>query len=199
MRQIVHFVGDRRREERRLAHSGRAPQDSLDGRQEADVEHAVSLVEHGDAHPIQRQRAALQMVFHAARCTDHDVDAAHECSGLRAEPDAAVDRQHAHAGVLPQTRQLLCHLQAQLARGHELDSLHGAHARVDRLNQGDAEAGRLPGPSLRLSQHIAAGTQRGDRLLLDGGRRRVAHGGQGAGDRPIDGERAEEVQRLGRN
>src|SRR5205085_10241043 len=63
----------------------------------------------------------------------------------------------------------------------------------------NAEAGRLAGPGLCLSQHIAAGTQRGDRLLLDGGRRRIAHGGQRAGDRPIDRERAEEVERLGRN
>ena len=66
----------RRREQHRLALGRRRLEDRLDVLGEAHVEHLVGLVEHDDAHAVERQRAAADVVERPARRGDDDVDAA---------------------------------------------------------------------------------------------------------------------------
>ena len=64
---------ERRREEQGLAIAGHLRHDPVDRGLEADVEHAVGLVEDEDRDPLQIEGASLQLILEAARCRDHDV------------------------------------------------------------------------------------------------------------------------------
>ena len=55
---------------------GRRPDDTLDVRDEAHVEHAVGFVDHQDLEVVQQQPAALELVEQASRRGDQHVDAA---------------------------------------------------------------------------------------------------------------------------
>ena len=67
--------------------------------------------------------------------------------------------------------QRLGHLDAELAGRRQHDRLGVLGVGVEVLEQRQAEGGRLAGPGLRLADHVVAGEQLGDRLLLD--RRRL--------------------------
>ena len=73
--------------------------------------------------------------------------------------------------VLGVGAQRLRHLDAELAGRGEDDRLHLVVLGVEVLQQRQAEGGGLAGPGLRLADHVVAGEQLGDRLLLD--RRRL--------------------------
>ena len=70
--------------------------------------------------------------------------------------------------------QRLGDLDAELAGRGQHDRLHVLAVRVEVLQQRQAEGGRLAGPGLRLADHVVAGEQLRDRLLLDRGRLGVA-------------------------
>ena len=84
------FAVERRGEEQRLAVVRRHLHDAVDRRLEAHVEHAVGLVEDEDLDVLEREGAALDEVFQAARGRDDDVRAG-GLAGLLLEADAAVD------------------------------------------------------------------------------------------------------------
>ena len=70
--------------------------------------------------------------------------------------------------------QRLGDLDAELARRGEHDRLHLLALGVEVLEQRQAEGGGLAGAGLRLADHVVAGEQLRDRLLLDRGRLLVA-------------------------
>jgi hypothetical protein len=97
-----------------------------DGRQEADVEHAVGFVEHEHFDVPEVEEALLEEVFEAARGGDEDVDAAAELGDLLALADAAEDdgRLHAHGAAV--SLDLLFDLSGELAGRREDESADGS-------------------------------------------------------------------------
>ena len=178
-RRVVHVaLGEpldrrrhRRREERRLAPARAHPQDLLDVLDEAEVEHLVGLVEDHVAGRGEDQRAARHQVHHPPDRGDDDVGAGAQLRLLRADRGAAEDGDDLDVEVLGVGAQRLGHLDAELAGRGEDDRLHLVVGRVEVLQQRQAEGGGLAGPGLRLADHVVAGEQLGDRLLLD--RRRL--------------------------
>src|SRR5439155_420339 len=76
--------------------------------------------------------------------------------------------------VLTQPLDFLGDLAAELARGHEHDRLHHVAARIETLDNRQAERGRLARAGVRLADAILAGEQRGHASGLDGHRLPVA-------------------------
>ena len=83
----------RRREERRLASSGRGLEDGVQILGEAHVQHLVRLVQDEHVEPIQFERAAPDVVERAAGRRDHDVGAALERANLLEHRGATVERE----------------------------------------------------------------------------------------------------------
>src|SRR5215203_3521602 len=71
--ELARRALERRREEERLALARHLRHDPVDRWLEADVEHAIGLVEDEDRDPLQVEGTALQLVLEAARGRDHDV------------------------------------------------------------------------------------------------------------------------------
>ena len=175
--------GDGGREERRLPIAGAAAQDAAHVGLEADVEHAVGLVEDGHAHLAQVERAAPQVVDDAPRRADDDLRPALQVVEVLVQAAAAHQRdgQQAHRGgeELQHAEDLL----REFARGHQHDGLHVAQAGVEPLDDQQAEGERLAGAGLRLPDDVVAVEHQRQALFLDRGGRVEAqrrHHGQGA-------------------
>ncbi len=176
---MCRFVGDH-------------PQDPLDVGQEAQVEHAVGLVEHQRADLAEHQVALLGQVEQPARGADDDVDALAQRLDLRLVRAAAVDGQHPRAEVLARVGHVAGDLQAQLAGRHDDQHLRGAVARGgDALQQRHAEAQRLAGAGAGLPDDVLAGQCQRQRQLLDREGSLDAGLGQGLDDLRPDAELGE--------
>ena len=172
--QLADLGRHRRAEERGLARSGREAEDLLDVLEEAEVQHLVGLVEHDEAARVQHQRVAADEVEHAPDRPDHDLPALAQLRLLGADRRAAEDRHRVDALARAVRAQGLRDLDAELARRRQHERLHVVLRRVDGLQQGQPEGGRLTRSRLRLADHVAAFQQRWDRLLLDRARRLIA-------------------------
>ena len=75
-RQLLDRIGERRREQQRLALPRQAAEHAFDCRQEAHVEHAVGLVEDQDFDAGQVDGPSLHMVDQAPGGGDENVHAA---------------------------------------------------------------------------------------------------------------------------
>ena len=160
----------RRGEQRHLAAGGDGLEDLVDVLGEAHLEHLVGLVEHQHAHPVEDQRAALEVVDDAPGRADDDLGAAGERPLLGQVGGATVDGDDGHAVQVPGERgQRLGHLQGELPGRRQDDGLHGRDRGVDVREQRQAEGGRLAGAGLRDADEVAPGEQRRDRVRLDGG------------------------------
>ncbi len=190
-------VRHRRAEERRLAGPWRAAEDRLDVDDEAHVEHPVGLVEDDGVDAVEEQLAASDEVEHAARRADHDLRAALEGVDLAVHARAAVDGDGAHATEAADPRDLVLHLDAELAGRGQDQRLDVGARRLDLLDDRDAEGGGLAGPGLRLADEVLATPQRRDGAILDLGGRHEAHRLDGAGDRGRDLDLAEAVAARG--
>ena len=153
-------ANDRRhggRKQGRLALTRGAAQDALDVGQKAHVQHAVRLVEHQVIDVVKAQRAATEVVQHAARRADHDVGASLQVFELASVAGAAVDGGDADAlDVLRNLAQLFADLDRQLARRGEHQRLRVRQRLVDALDQWDAKRGGLTRAGLRLADDVAA-------------------------------------------
>jgi hypothetical protein len=105
---------------------------------------------------------------------DDDVGAAAQARLLRGDRRPAEDGNDLDVQVLGVGTQRLGHLDAELAGRRHHDRLGRFVARVEVLEQRQPEGGGLAGPGLGLADHIVAGEQRGDCLLLNRGRLGVA-------------------------
>ncbi len=184
--QPPYLRRDRRREEGGLARAGRRTEDTPDVRQETDVQHLVSLVQHHHAGPVEPEHVTVEQVDHPAGSADHDGRAVIERLDLRAEARSAVDGDYLRAAVLAQLGQLPRHLARELPRRRQHDRLHVPLAGVDQFRDRDAEPRRLACAGLRLPDEVQSTQERVDDEFLDGGRRLVAHlferAGHGSGD-----------------
>ena len=161
----------RRREERRLPFGGRRIENRVQIFGEAHVEHLVGFVQNQHVQPIQRQRAAADVVERAAWRCDDDAGAALEGANLLQHRRAAVERQHGQ----PAAARVFVHrfgdLHRQLARRDEHQPV-GASAIVcseggdavqhrQRKRRGLARAGR------GLREQVAPFEQQRNRLALN--------------------------------
>ena len=98
--------------------SGRrqAPHDVADVGDEAEVEHAVRLVEHQHLHRGEVEHALLVEVDQAARRADQDVDALLEIAALLLVVHAAEGEAELQAGVLAEDLRVVVDLHRELAR-----------------------------------------------------------------------------------
>ena len=107
--------------------------------------------------PVEAQRAAPQVIEHAARRAADDLPAGAELLDLAAHGRAAVDRHHHDLAVGDDLRQLGGDLQRQLARRQQHDGLHELVVRIDDpVRERDAERGGLPRAGARLHHQVAA-------------------------------------------
>ena len=74
-RQVAHLTVERRREEHRLACTGKPANDRVDLRLEAHVEHPVRFVEDEDLGLLERDKAAIDQILQAAGRGDEDLGA----------------------------------------------------------------------------------------------------------------------------
>ena len=88
--QIAHLAVERRREEHRLARTGKPANDRVDLRLEAHVEHSVGFVEDEDLGLLEGDKAAIDEILQAAGRGDEDLGA-FRLPGLADEGRAAVD------------------------------------------------------------------------------------------------------------
>ena len=87
--QALDLVGEGGREQQRLALLGQVAEDALQVGQEADVEHAVGLVEHHVLDLVEHRVLRLDVVEQPARRGDQHLDAGLQLERLRLHVDAA--------------------------------------------------------------------------------------------------------------
>ena len=156
-------------EEQGLPRLRTAAQDLFDVGPEADVEHAVGLVEHHEADSAQDQRAAADQVDHAAGRADDDLGAAAKAFDLLADGLAAEDAHHVNVPSRGQFDAFVADLDGQFAGWHEDQGLRAGvlRARFEAFEDGDAEGGRLARARLRLAHQIDARQGLGNQPGLD--------------------------------
>jgi hypothetical protein len=153
-----------------------AAQDVADIRDEAEIEHAVGLIEHQDLYMLEVEDVLFVVVDQPARRADEHVDALFELSALLFVVDSAVDDGVCEARMPAQRFGVVMDLHRQLARGSHDERPDGSRRaarrrrmREQRMVQGDQERGSLAGTGLRLSRDIVPGECDWQRLGLDRG------------------------------
>ena len=185
----------------RLAAGRQLGDDALDLVHEAEVEHAVGLIEDENFHGVVGDAALALQVGEAAGRGDEDIDAAGEGADLRGNIHAAEDGEAGKFQELAVVGEALADLHGELARRRE-DERAGALGRKragvrgEMLEDGQREGGGLAGAGLGDADHVAALEEVRDRLRLDGRGFGVILRGEGALERLAEGEVAE-ADRLG--
>ncbi len=129
--------------------------DVFDGVVETHVEHAVGFVEDQRVQAIEHQRTLAQVLLNAPRGADDDVRAVLQRSDLRAERDATAQGQDFDVVFgAGQTTDFLGHLVGQFAGRANHQRLAPEVARVDRVEQADAERGGLAAAGLGLGDQV---------------------------------------------
>jgi hypothetical protein len=173
-RELADRLGHGCREQGDLLFLGRLGQDLLDIFGKAHPKHLVGLVENEVLDVGQVQRAALEVVDHAARSADDDLRAPTEPGQLRTVGRTAVDRQDGEVGHFARVgREGLAHLEGEFARRGQDEHLGVAVGPVDVGKLGEMGQGRhsegsgLPGTGLREADDVAPFEQQRDGLGLD--------------------------------
>mmetsp|Transcript_2200 Transcript_2200/g.7977 ORF Transcript_2200/g.7977 Transcript_2200/m.7977 type:complete len:876 (+) Transcript_2200:144-2771(+) len=186
-RELVHEVDDvrlaeeavleilhRHREgggvEQNLTLRRHEPDDFLDERLELRAQELVRFVHDENPALIKLRDALLRQVEDATRRRDDDVHHLVQPHDVVLERGAAGRHHHLYAQVLPELFAYLRRLQGELARRHQEQRLDRVKRRVDALQHGNTEGGRLPGSILRAREDVASGERDRDALFLDGRR-----------------------------
>src|SRR5262249_29495261 len=103
------------REEQRLPHPRKQRNDALDIRDETHVEHAVSLVDHQDAHVVEQDLAALEKVKQPPGRGDQNVDAAIQLLQLIGKRFATNEERLGQLRMLAIALEALCDLGRKFA------------------------------------------------------------------------------------
>ena len=143
------------------------------------VEHTVGFVEYQGIEPIDFQRAFAQMLLHPSRRADDHVRTMLERADLRAEGHAAAEGKHLDVvGSTGQAADFLGHLIGQFACRAQHHGLAAEIARVERVQQADAEGGGLAAAGLGLGDQVAALEHQRQAGGLDGRHLGIADGGE---------------------
>ena len=165
----LHAVGERhdlarerRRNEVRAVVLGREAEDRLEVVAEAEIEHAIGLVEHDGGELRAVDGAALEMIEEATGSADDDGGAGAERAALVTIVAAARDRRDLDAERSEEPRQLDLDLRRQLARRRDDEGAgpgcalrRRAGVALDRLANDEADRQRLARAGLRADPEIA--------------------------------------------
>ena len=163
----VDLAVQRGREEERLALLADEIDDAVDGRAEAQVEHAVGLVEHEQRDRVEAHEAPLDQILEAAGRGHQDVRAG-GLLGLAVDADAAEGGGDAQTAGARERRRLVGDLHRELAGGHQHEAGGNLGVTRDALDHGDREGDRLAAARGRLGKDVASGQRVGQDELLDG-------------------------------
>ena len=189
--ELEHAVRQRRREQHVEAVLGRGqpPQQEADVLDEAEVEHAVGLVEHHHLHVAQVEDVLAEEVDDAARRADQDVDARRERAALLVVVHAAEGEAEREAGVLHEDLGVAMDLDRELARRREHQRARRGRWPVGRgrvaqqvREERDQERRGLAGAGLRLPRDVEARERARQGLGLDRRAAFEARVGDAAGD-----------------
>ena len=165
---LLHLTAHRGREHQRGVLLRQRLEDLVDGIRETHVQHLVGLVEHDGAHSLQMGEAAILQVEQASWRSHDDLHALLQRPHLRLDGRTAIDGFHMNAvHVLRKVTDVISDLQAQLPRRREHQCLRLTAARIDTLQQRNAEGGCLARSRLRQGYHVLLSfhQQRYHRLL----------------------------------
>ncbi len=174
--QLQHPVGEGGREQQVQAALGigQAAQQEADVLDEAEVEHAVGLVEHHDLGVAQVEHVLLEIVDDPARRADQDVHARLQRAALLVVVHAAESEAEREPGVLAEQFRILVDLDRELAGRREHQRARRGDRPVRRRRvaqqvreQRDQEGRGLAGAGLRLARDVEAGERARQRLRLD--------------------------------
>jgi hypothetical protein len=166
--ELSDLPRDRRAEQQRLPLGGNLPDDPLDVRQEAHVEHPVGLVEHQVLHVVEVGVRTAQVIEQPARRRDHDVDPAAKRLLLWAHLDAAEDRSGSNRRISRQVLEVGGYLRRELTSRCDHECTRGAPRLVHELMKNrQQESGGLAASRLRAGEQVASGHGRRDRCCLD--------------------------------
>ena len=166
-------LGHRRREEQRLALSGKQRQQAPDVVDESHVEHPVGLVKYEKFDLLQRDMPLPDQVEQTPRRSCQHVDAALQAVDLRTLVHAAENDAGTQRRVLGVVAERLVDLQRQFARGREdqrpdrTSAADGRPTQQVRQNR-QREGRRLARTRLGRTEDIPAFQSGGDRLHLNG-------------------------------
>ena len=147
--------------------------------EEAHVEHAVGLVEDQRGEGVELQAAAGEVVEQPARRAHHHVGAVGEAVHLGADRAAAAQAEHLDVLLeAGEAADLLAHLLGQFAGRAQHHRLHREVARVEALQQRQAEGGGLAAARLGLGDEVVAGQGHRQAGGLDRRHQVVAEAGQ---------------------
>ena len=165
--EAVDLAVERGGEEERLALPANLADDAVDGRAEAQVEHAVGLVEHEQGDAVEADEAPLEQILEPARRGHEDVGA-RGLLGLAVDADSAEGRGDAQAAGARDGRGLLGDLHGELARRHQHEAGRNARVAADALGHRDREGQRLAAAGRRFREDVAPCQCVGKDELLDG-------------------------------
>jgi len=176
--------GQRGGEESRLHVAGKGVEDGVELVGKAQIEHFVGFVKHDGLDVREVERAAADVVERAARRGDDDVRATAQGTDLAAVVLTAVDRGHEHAGLAAVVVERLAHLQAEFTgRGENEDERRiGFLTEHVALKERKREGGGLARARGGAAEHVGAGQEGGNGLVLNGGGFLEAEFGQGGND-----------------
>ncbi len=178
-RQRTDVARERGREQQRLPLFGQQGKNPANVADEAHVQHAVGLVQYQDFDPVQNAVALLQVIQQAAGCGHQHVKTARQGIGLRIDANAAENHGAAQAKPAAVILDVLPDLGRQLAsRGqHQCADRSGPRrllAGRQALQHRQRKTGGLAGAGLGRGQHVLAGQNDRDGLLLNGRRGVIA-------------------------
>ena len=165
--EAVDLAVERGREEERLALLAHLADDAVDGRAEAQVEHAVGLVEHEQGDAVEADEAPLEQILEPAGRGHEDVRA-RGLLGLAVDADSAEGGGDAQAAGARNGRGLLGDLHGELARRHQHESGRNARVAADALDHRDREGECLAAAGRRLCEDVPPCQRVGQDELLDG-------------------------------
>ena len=174
--ELQHALRQGRREQHRLARLGfRQPaQNEADIGDEAQVEHAIGLVEHHGLRVAHVEDMLLEVVNDAPGRPDQDIDAVLQGLPLFFVVDATIYNADLETRVFPQHLGVAENLHRQFARGgqNQCANTRGAAPRQgigqQALKQRHQECGRFAGTRLCLARNVLAGERNRQSDRLDG-------------------------------
>ena len=162
---------------------------------EAEVEHAIGLVDHESFDRAEAEDVLLEVVDQAAGRRDDHVTAVAQLLALLVVVDATVDQRDAQSGVAADRLGVLVDLDRQLA-GRRDDhgarivvlALRNRRPRQQPIHHRDQERAGLAGAGLGLTRHVAPFQRNRQGQRLDGGATRETAIGNAGGEMGVQVE-----------
>ena len=152
-----------------MAVRGRLREQLFNIRKEAEIQHAVGLVQHHDLDFRQRQQALSRQVQQTAGGSHDDLGARLDGVDLFLVRLSAIDGRDGGAAVFGCNNHVFGDLDRQFACGNHDERLDAGFGVVAQsLDEGQAKAESLAGTGLCLANDVLAGQCEGDGLFLNG-------------------------------